>query len=298
MIRSPNKGIIYIVALLAMLFWGMSFVWTTVVLKYYDPISTIFLRLVLSTIILFSGLALFKKLEKINKEDYKLFLISALFNPFFYFLGENFGLKYSTPTIASVLIATIPLFVPVAAYFMLKERVSRMSIIGILISFLGIIVMLVNRDLSLNTSPLGAGLLGIAVASAVFYTILIKKLSPKYSAFTIIAVQNLIGIIYFLPLFLIFGLNKFVQVKPNFELISSLFALAFFCSTLAFVFFTISIKNIGVSRTSVFGNLIPVFTAIFSFIILTEQFNLNKIVGMGIVMVGVIIAQMHRKRRY
>ena len=281
-----------------MLFWGMSFVWTTVVLKYYDPISTIFLRLVLSTIILFSGLALFKKLEKINKEDYKLFLVSALFNPFFYFLGENFGLKYSTPTIASVLIATIPLFVPVAAYFMLKERVSRMSIIGIIISFLGIIVMLVNRDLSLNTPPLGAGLLGIAVASAVFYTILIKRLSPKYSAFTIIAVQNLIGIIYFLPLFLIFGLNKFVQVKPNFELISSLVALAFFCSTLAFVFFTISIKNIGVSRTSVFGNLIPVFTAIFSFIILSEQFNLNKIVGMGIVMVGVVLAQFKIRRRY
>ena len=281
-----------------MLFWGMSFVWTTVVLKYYDPISTIFLRLVLSTIILFSGLALFKKLEKINKEDYKLFLVSALFNPFFYFLGENFGLKYSTPTIASVLIATIPLFVPVAAYFMLKERVSRMSIIGIIISFWGIIVMLVNRDLSLNTPPLGAGLLGIAVASAVFYTILIKRLSPKYSAFTIIAVQNLIGIIYFLPLFLIFGLNKFVQVKPNFELISSLVALAFFCSTLAFVFFTISIKNIGVSRTSVFGNLIPVFTAIFSFIILSEQFNLNKIVGMGIVMIGVVLAQFKIRRRY
>ena len=281
-----------------MLFWGMSFVWTTVVLKYYDPISTIFLRLVLSTIILFSGLALFKKLEKINKEDYKLFLVSALFNPFFYFLGENFGLKYSTPTIASVLIATIPLFVPVAAYFMLKERVSRMSIIGIIISFWGIIVMLVNRDLSLNTPPLGAGLLGIAVASAVFYTILIKRLSPKYSAFTIIAVQNLIGIIYFLPLFLIFGLNKFVQVKPNFELISSLVALAFFCSTLAFVFFTISIKNIGVSRTSVFGNLIPVFTAIFSFIILAEQFNLNKIVGMGIVMIGVVLAQFKIRRRY
>ena len=172
-----------------------------------------------------------------------------------------------------------------------------MSIIGIIISFWGIIVMLVNRDLSLNTPPLGAGLLGIAVASAVFYTILIKRLSPKYSAFTIIAVQNLIGIIYFLPLFLIFGLNKFVQVKPNFELISSLVALAFFCSTLAFVFFTISIKNIGVSRTSVFGNLIPVFTAIFSFIILAEQFNLNKIVGMGIVMVGVVLAQFKIRRR-
>jgi len=293
-----KKGLIFVIALLAMLFWGMSFVWTSIVFKYYDPITTIFLRLVLSSIILFSGLVIFRKLEKIKKEDYKLFLLSSLFNPFFYFLGENFGLKLATPTIASVIIATIPLFVPVAAYFMLKEKFSKMNIIGIFISFIGILVMLVNKDLSMNASPLGVGLLAFAVVSAVFYTILIKKLASRYSAFTIIAAQNIIGVIYFLPLFLIFGLSHFLKIKPNFELISSLLQLAFFCSTLAFVFFTISVKKIGVSRTSVFGNTIPVFTAIFSFLILSEQFNVNKILGMVVVLLGVFLTQLGRIRRY
>jgi drug/metabolite transporter (DMT)-like permease len=180
---------------------------------------------------------------------------------------------------------------------MLKERLPVINIIGILFSFTGIIIMLVDKEISFSTSIAGAGLLLFAVFSAVIYSIFIKKLALKYNAFTIIAVQNLIGAIYFLPLFLIFGFKGFISIKPNFELISSLFQLALFASTLAFVFFTISVREIGVSRTSVFGNIIPVFTAIFSFLILSEEFDTTKIIGMVIVVFGVFLTQIKKLMR-
>ena len=292
------RSVVYIIILFSMLFWGMSFVWTKIVLNYYEPITTIFLRLVLSTVILFSGLMLFNRIEKIRKEDYKLFLVSAFFNPFLYFLGENFGIKYATATISAVIIATIPLFVPMVAYFALSEKLKKINIIGIIISFIGITVMMVNKDLSLNASPFGISCLFLAVGSAVIYSIMLKILAGKYSAFTIVATQNLIGVILFLPIFLVFDYQSFILVKPNAELISSLVLLSFFASSLAFVFFTIGTREIGVSKTAVFSNIIPVFTAIFSYFILSEYFNMNKIVGMVIVLFGVFFTQVGRLKKF
>jgi drug/metabolite transporter (DMT)-like permease len=277
-----------------MLFWGMSFVWSKIVLNYYDPITTVLLRLVISSAIMFLGLKLFGRLQKLKREDYKLFLLSALFNPFLYFLGENYGLKHSSPTVTAVIIATIPVFTPVVAYFILKERLTKLNIFGLVISFFGVLFLLVNRDYSFSASPVGVAWLALAVFTAVFYSILLKKLAVKYDAFVIIAMQNLIGAVYFLPLFFMFDYQNFIRVVPNTELVTSLLLLAIFASSLAFVFFTISAREIGISKTNLFANLIPVFTAIFSFIILKEHFELRKIAGMAIVIFGVLLTQLNR----
>jgi drug/metabolite transporter (DMT)-like permease len=287
---------IYPIILLSMIFWGMSFVWSSIVFKYYNPITTIFLRLVISTLLLALFIIIFNKYEKLKKEDIGLFLLSSLFNPFLYFIGENFGLKNSSPTISAVIIATIPLFTPLVAFFALKERISVLNVAGIFISFLGVGVMLVNPDLSLNASPMGLMFLFWAVVSAVIYSVFLKKLTQKYSSLTIITYQNAIGIIYFLPLFLYFDLDHFLTVRPNTELISSMLQLSFFASSLAFIFFTMAVKELGVSRTNVFSNLIPVFTAIFSAIFISEIFTATKIAGMAVVIAGVMISQLRRFR--
>jgi drug/metabolite transporter (DMT)-like permease len=273
----------------------MSYVWTTIVFKYYHPITTIFIRLVISSILLVAYTFLSGKAEKIRKKDRWLLLLSALFNPFLYFLFENYGLKNSTPTISAVIIATIPVFVSIVAYFMLKENLSLINIIGIIVSFLGIGIMIVNPDFSLNSSIAGVILLSGAVVMAVIYTVLLKRLAHKYSALTILTYQNLIGVVYFLPLFLFFDYKYFITVRPNGELIYSLLCLAVFASTLAFIFYIMSVKKIGVSRTSVFSNLMPVVTAVFSAIFISEIFTATKITGMAIVIVGVMVAQVKKR---
>lgn len=292
-----KKVYVYILAILSMLFWGMSFVWTSIVFQYYPPITTVFLRLVISTALLFAGIKLFGKLEKIDRKDYKLFFLSALFNPFLYFLGESYGLKYSSATISAVVIATIPLFTPVVAFYLLGERLRKMNIVGIAISFIGIIVMLANKNFIISVSPIGIGLLLFAVGSALAYSVYLKKLSKKYSPVFIIAVQNLLGAIYFLPLFLFLDFDEFISVPLNFRLVSSLLALAIFCSSLAFVFFTISTREIGISKTNIFANLIPVFTAVFSYFMLAEYFNAQKIAGMAIVLFGIYLSQINKRPR-
>jgi drug/metabolite transporter (DMT)-like permease len=285
---------VYLFAVLSMLFWGLSFVWFKIVVKWYDPITIIFLRLIISGSLMIVFMMLTRSWQTIKRKHLKYFLLLSFSQPFCYFLGESFGLTMVSSTIASVIIATIPLFSPFAAYFMVKEKVTSHIVAGIVVSFAGILLMLFNPDFSLSASPKGVLLLFVAVFAAVAYSVIIRKISHEYNPVTIITHQNLIGAVYFLPLFLIFDFKHFITIKPTWELISAMLQLAVFASTLAYVFYIIAIKGMGMIKANVFTNLIPVFTGIFSFFILGETFTVFKIAGMLLVMLGVLVSQSHR----
>lgn len=274
-----------------MVFWGMSFVWSKIVFEYYSPISTIFIRLVLSSILLFGIWLIWYRAHLPKRADLAGFFASAFFSPFCYFIGESLGLQEVSSTIAAVIIAMIPVFSPVVAWFTLKERLKPLNIIGLLVSFAGVVIMLVRKDLSLNASASGILLLFFAVGSALAYSVIVRKLSRKYNPLTIVVFQNSIGALYFLPWFLIVDYQEFILVKPDARLIYSLLLLVVFASSLAFILFTSVIKAVGVSRANIYSNLIPVFTGIFSFFILNESFSFAKILGMLIVISGVVLAQ-------
>ena len=286
-----KNSIIYLFVFLAMLFWGMSFVWTSILLKYYQPITIIFIRLILSSAFLFLIMIGMKRTERILRKDIPIILFSAVFNPFLYFLGENYGLKFSSPTITSVIIATIPVFTPLAAWFFMRERITWYNFAGILISFIGVLIILVNKQLEFVIDPIGLFFLAGAVISAIIFTVFLKKLSARYSPLTLITFQNFTGIFLFMPFFFIFEFYDFIKVTPTLSILSSFLFLSILASSLSYVFFAKAIKHLGMSKANVFSNLIPVFTAIFSFFILSEQFTLMKICGMVIVIAGVYISE-------
>ncbi|MGE5317657.1 MAG: DMT family transporter [Chloroflexota bacterium] len=291
MTASKATGKYYLYIILSMLFWGMSFIWTRLALVEFNPISVIFFRLVLSSIILFSYIRISRTAEKIDKADRKWFLLLALAEPFFYFLGENFGLKYVSPAVTSAIIATIPLIAPIVAYIFLKERVDHFTVLGVLLSFFGIIYMLLNKDLSLNASPKGIALIFMAVFSAVGYTFFIRKLANKYKAITILTLQNIIGSIYFLPVFLIFDLRSLLHMHPSTGAILAIVQLAIFASSVAFLLFIIVVAKLGMVKANIFTNLIPVFTAIFAYFIIGEMITWQKVIGILLVIGGILISQ-------
>jgi len=282
---------VYLFAVLSMLFWGLSFVWFKIVVKWYEPITIIFLRLIISGSLMLLYMFVTRSWQTIKRKHLKYFLLLSFAQPLCYFLGESFGLKLVSSTMASVIIATIPLFSPFAAYYVVREKVTFPVILGIIFSFAGILLMLFNPDFSLNAAPKGVLLLFVAVFAAVAYSVIIRKISHEYNPVTIITHQNLIGAVYFLPLFLIFDFQHFITITPTRELVMAMLQLSVFASTLAYVFYIIAIKGIGMLKANVFTNLIPVFTGIFSFLILDEQFTAMKISGMIMVMLGVVVSQ-------
>lgn len=294
-----SKLYIYTLISLAVFFWGVSYVWTKIAFTYYQPITVMLIRLTISSLLL-AGIVRVRKLgERIDRSDYKAFIILSLFSPFFYFIGENFGVYHVSPTVAAVIIATIPVFSPILGYVAFKERVTAVNVLGFIISFMGILVMVLDTRLQFTASPIGIFWLFFAVLSALVNVVFLKKLAIKYSSFTIIRVQNFLGALFFLPVFLVMDLGEFIYIRPSWGAIGALFALAVFGSTLAFMFYTSGVRAIGIARTAIFANLIPVVAAITSFLFLKEIIDASRIIGMLIVITGLLMTQISniRKRR-
>lgn len=292
-----SKGVrTYGAILLSMVFWAFSFIWYKIANVTFAPITIVFLRLVISVVILFTYLAVKKKFAKIRKEDQKLFIMLAVFEPFLYFLGESFGLTYVSATMGSVLISTIPVVATIGAWIIFKERLRLINYSGIILSFLGILVFVINRngDLSLNLK--GLGLLMLAVFSASGYNLTLSRLVGNYSPVFIVAVQNAIGAILFLPIFIITDAESFFSSSFQLRSFIPVLELAFFASCGAFILFAFSVRNIGITKANVFTNFIPLFTAVFSFFILDDKLTVRNIVGMIIVLSGVIMSQMNGYR--
>lgn len=287
---------VFVVLTLSMVFWAFSFVWIKIAYEVFLPITTVFLRLVLSSAILFLLFGLMGKIQPIAKKDRRWFLLLALFEPFIYFMAESFGLQVVSSTLGSVIVSTIPLLTPITAGIFLKEKITWTNIAGIFISFAGVAVMVVQRNFTLAAPAYGIALMFTAVASALGYAVVLKKLSARYNPFTIITWQNFIGIFMFLPFFLVFEWQTFVSTPVTTRAVTAVLQLTVFASSLAFIFFTYGIQRIGVSRANVFTNTIPVFTAVFAYWLLKEPMTLNKWLGMGIVFIGLFVSQIKRYR--
>lgn len=283
--------------ILAMIFWSFSFIWFKVANKTFHPITIVFIRLLFSVILMTVFLIVTKNYMKIKKGDWKLFMMLALFEPFFYFLGESFGLTFVSATVCSVLISTIPVFATIGAWLIFKEKLKPINYAGIIISFIGVLVFILNNDGSISFDIKGLGLLLLAVLSAVGYNLTLSRLVGTYSPVYIVNVQNLIGAVLFLPLFIILDFKRFISTPFTIDMFKPIIELSIFASCGAFILFAWSVRNMGITKANVFSNSIPVFTALFSFFIVGDRLTFQNILGMVIVIAGLLMSQMNGRRK-
>jgi drug/metabolite transporter (DMT)-like permease len=287
------KLLVYTCILFAMIFWSLSFIWYKEVYLYFSPITTVFFRLILSSILLLAFAVYFKKL-KIDRSHFKLFLTAALFEPFLYFLGESFGMQRVSSITAAVIISTVPVFTPLFAMLFFKERLSLINVAGIFLSFTGVGLILLKRGMQFDASPTGIGLMFLAVISAVGYGMALKRLTQLYEPLTIIAFQNMIGAVLFAPLFFIFDFPSFSISSISYQSIVPILKLGIFASTIAFILYAYGVKAIGISKVNIFVNLIPVITTIFAYYILKEYLTPLKSAGIIIVVMGLFLSQIEK----
>ncbi len=296
---------IYVILLLSMFFWGTSYVFTKIVLSYADPITIIFTRLVISVVLLWVVIAIFYHKSGIQKSDIKYLLLLAFCEPFVYFLGETYGIERVSPVVASLVISTIPVFTAIVLTIFFRTKLNRLNQIGILVSFVGIVLMILGKNMQLQVDMVGLLFLLIAVAASIGYGLILTKLSAQVHPIWLIAFQNTVGLILFLPLWLTCG-QPIVYTHEAISLLgfsltpvqafwTCIVILSVFSSTLAFMFYSIAVSKIGLARSIVFTNLIAIFTAITAYFLVDELFNMQKIMAIIIVLIGVVLTQMGKK---
>ncbi len=295
-----GKSITYFLISLSVVFWGLSFILTKELFLSEEHMSVtllIFLRLAVATAVMFPSMALMRHLRrdaswlpKPRKGDLKWFLLLTFCEPFIYHLCETSGVQLESGSLASVVIATIPLFVPFGMWIAYRERISGTMIVGVLLSLGGVGLLLAGGE-GLAGNLKGMLCLAGAVVIAVVYTLLLVKVVDHYNPLVITTYQNLIGLVYFLPLVLLFDGGNLSMLSWSPKMLLLILVLGICCSTLAYAFYNLGVKRLGASQACIFNNAIPVFSLIAAILIGQEVFAWSKAIGIVTVIAGVVIAQ-------
>ena len=292
MTKNSNTLKIYTQVILANLFWGFSFVWTDIALKaHIAPITLVSMRMVIATVILGVWAKSTGNLQKLHFNHLKYFFGLAMCEPFLYFLCETYGQTMVSPTVTSVIVATIPLFTPIVGVVILKEQINLATIIGIVVSMIGVLAVVFSGNNEISGQMIGAILVFGAVITALGYAVFVKYLINRYNATTLVFYQNFIGLLYFIPCFFIIDFSHLGEMQFTFNAIASIAQLSVFASVIAFIFYSRSVKVLGVTKAGVFCYMIPVLTALFAFFMVGERLSIIQWLGMAIVIVGLFVSQ-------
>lgn len=291
-----NKAVIYLLSVLAIVLWGMSYIWSDRLIALGVPISYFVpLRIFVAGIILLLFNILTKEFRLIARKDIWKFMLLSLFEPLIYFFCETYGIKETgSPTISAMIIASVPIFSVGAGFLFFKERISVINALGIAVTLGGICLVLLKQGGEEGVPQnfiLGVVLLMIAVFSEVGHASLTKLLADGYKPQVIVMYQFLIGTVYFLPFFLTRGIENFDARLVSWEVLEPILCLAVLCSSLAFSLWAMAIKKLGVGKSSVFLAMMCVATALVAEVIGREHLSLLQWLGVLIAVLGIILSQ-------
>ena len=311
MAKKNSEEFVAITALIvSMIIWSVSGIAIKHALAVLPPFTMIVLRFVPSVLLmLIIGLICRKSslfaLQKLEWKDLPLFLIAGFCQPFLYYLLETFTYDaLHSPTIAETLLSTSPLLSPIFAAVLLRERVTKYNILGILVSTAGVFALSLigSKDYSIG-NYWGILLAFAAVSAAVIDSIMMRKVPVKYTSLTFIFYAQCVSLLFFIPLWFwkegpeaIYNLQFAIDKSQLFVALGCVAYLTVFASVIAFILFCFALRKVGVTQANAFNNIRPAFTALWMFLFFGEHLPIGKWIGMALIIIGLFVCQKKEAR--
>jgi len=285
-----SRNIAFLLAFLAALIYGVSFTVAKEVMPLYiQPFGFILLR-VLGAALLFWGVGIFLKKEKIEVKDYPRLLLAAIFGIALNQLSFFKGLSMTTPINASVIMVCSPIIVLIFSSFLLNEKATKKKLLGIFIGLFGAVLLIIfGKDIgSASNASLGNLLVLVNASSYALYLILIKNLTKKYHAITLAKWLYLIGLLMVIP----FGFSELSVVNWESLPLPIIYRIGFiivFTSFMTYMFNLFAIKELKPTTLSIFIYLQPVIASSYALLVGSDSLNIIKIGSTILIFIGVYL---------
>lgn len=279
--------------------YGLSYIFTKQATACASELALLGWRFFLAALVM--SLCVLLGFIKVNLKGKPLkpLLLVALCSPCIYFIAETIGISHTTASESGVFLACIPVASLIASTLILKEKPSKMQLIGILITLAGVLITVFAVSASSSLSVLGYAFLFVAVVSYALYSVFVDK-AAAYTGAEITYVMLLSGAALFVLLAVAEAgfhgtLTELVRLpfqEPGF-LIAILYQ-GIGCSVLAFFLSNLAISKIGVNRTSSFIGIATVVSILAGALLLREAFTGFQIAGAVIIIAGVYTANIKK----
>lgn len=281
--RTRVKGIITIV--FVMLIWGSSFTVTKIVVTEMPPLISSTLRNIIACLVLLPFYL--SKRKKVQQPlPYPKLVLMGLVGTTVYYLFFNIGMQYIATSTGALIEGLVPVGIAIPAALILKERLSKRIIAGILLSVTGVIlVAFVGNAQKSSNALLGSAMIVCAVCLWSTYTLLSRSLKDTDTTL-VTTVSIFIGTLLSIPLALI-EVAYTGMPAISLKAWAGMTYLGVFASAIAYFLYNRSLESLPAAQVGNFLNLIPVIGALIAFIFLKDTFTYLQAAGGILVLTGI-----------
>jgi len=271
------------------LFWGSSFFFVEVLLKYLSPFMIVYLRVCIASIFLIFFICIKSVKFQFTFNNFFNLSIMSLLNNIFPFLLITFGQQTTTGGLASILNAnTSFVAIILASLFLPFERLNLNRVVGISIGILGVVIAIGYQNIfQLKNDDLGKYLIIIATISygfaGVWGKLRLQNFSPIIAATGMLTVSTII----LTPYAIINHLEEIYSL--NFYIFKYAFIFAIICSVFAYFLYFKILESAGAGNLLICTIIIPPSSIFLNAFFLDQNITTNEYFGLVVIVLGLII---------
>lgn len=274
--------------LIVTVFWGASYILTKLALDVLQPFNLTALRLIIAFVV--SALVFYKRILKsdIRTIKYSLILAAILVGMF---ISMAFGLKYTTASNAGFLISLAVIIIPILSHLFLKQKIEKKVLIGVCIAPIGIALLTLNSQLSVNSGDLLCILCALfSAVHVVLMGVFTKKVDSVALGILQLGFAGIFSIVFSL-------FTETVRLPSTAVSWGATLALSILCTAVGYIVQATAQQYTSATHTGLILSLEPVFSAILGFAFLSEVLSIRGYAGAAILLFSVLIAELDFKKK-
>jgi drug/metabolite transporter (DMT)-like permease len=289
---NKNELKMSLLMIMGTVFWAGAFITGKMGVHLLSPLVLTFLRMALAAAIIFPIMIHVEKDNwKIKREDVKYVIATATVGMIGYHVFFFYALRYTDASKAAMINAINPLLTAILAAVFLKEKLSTRKAAFIMIAFVGVLLTLsdwnMNNIINFNFNIGDLLMLSGSVLWAV-YAIIVKKVLHRFTPLKLTSYTFLAAAVIVFP-FAVHDLVRIDFAVTGLMPFMAILYMAIFPSVLGYTIQQMAIKDLGVARTALFINLVPVFSTIFAVVFLGEKLVMLNIASGALIIFSVIM---------
>ncbi|MEO1198632.1 MAG: DMT family transporter [Pseudomonadota bacterium] len=289
----------YLLLTLTTLFWAGNAIAGKLAAGVIPPMTLTTTRWIIAAIILyvFARPLIVEHWATVRARWHHLFLFGAVGFALFNFCLYG-ALNFTTALNVTIEQSAMPAVIMLAMYLVYREPVTRLQLVGLCLSILGVIVTATQGDptriFRLEVNIGDAMMMGGVVAYAAYSVALRARPNLPWQVFMFsVAFAAFAASLPFAVIEMSLGYFP----AADWRTLALLFYIVVFPSLLSQIFFLRGVELLGANRAGLFTNLVPVFGAILAVTILGERFEIYHAAGIVMVIGGILLAELSVRLR-
>lgn len=290
MISSKNHTKAILAAIGVYTLWGFSFLASKQGQESATPFVLLAYRFDIAVLVLSVPVLLGRVKLRLRGKNIKPLLLLGAMEPCIYFIGEQYGLRYTNSAFSGLMIAVVPIVTLIMAAVFLKDRPSRAQWLFSLLSIAGVIAVTLAENSGGEIKLAGVAFLVAAVITGSAYGVISRGISDEFTVYERTYFMQLMGAAFYTVLALLEqrgDIDAVLAPLADGGFVLAALYLSLGASVLGYSLFNYAVSNAPMANVISLCNLTTVISVVAGVVLLHEQFSAVSVISMIAVLVGI-----------